>query len=143
MTPASQMRRRSARPVSYEPRPVTTELVLPEQAKSFAASAGWKVLWDETIDVSAGLEDGRIWEISHAFWMGEALAESNASDVNGYAREAISSELDLLASLRDDAQVEWLMTTGRGSETKSIFTNGRTPIEASNTSLPTHVFLAE
>ena len=75
--------------------------------------------------------------------MGEALAESNASDVNGYAREAISSELDLLASLRDDAQVDWLMTTGRGSETKSIFTNGRTPIEASNTSLPTHVFLAE
>ncbi len=137
------MRRRSARPVSYEPRPVTTELVLPEQAKSFAESAGWKVLWDETVDVSAGLEDGRMWEISQVFSMGEALAESNVSEVDSYVRHTIASELDLLASLCDDVQIDWLMTTGLSSETKNSFEKRRPPINKPTSSLSTYVFLAE
>jgi hypothetical protein len=117
-------------------------LVLPEQARAMAEAAGWRVVREETTDISTGLEDGRMWEISHAFSMGEALAQSNDPYVTRYAREAISSELQLLASLCDGSQVDWLMTTSLSSESKEALKQNRLPVGGKNMSLPTYVFLA-
>ena len=118
-------------------------LVLPEQARAMAEAAGWRILREDTTDISNDLEDGRMWEISHAFWMGEELAESRDPQVSGYAREVLSSELQLLASLCDDTQVEWLMTTGLNPESKEAFKQKRLPVGVKNMSLPTYAFLAE
>ena len=108
-----------------------------------AESAGWSLLWEDPSDISTDLEDGRMWEISHAFSMGEALAQSSGRDAQRYAREVISSDLQLLASLCDETQVDWLMTTSLSSESKETFKQNRFPVGGKNISLPTYVFLAE
>ena len=118
-------------------------LVLPEQARAMAEVAGWKILREQTSDISTGLEDGRMWEVSHAFSMGEALAHSGDPQVQRYAREIISSELHLMASLCDESQVDWLMGTGLNSESKETLKQNRFPVGGNSMSLPTYVFVAE
>ena len=107
-------------------------LVLPEQAKTMAEAAGWKIHREETTDISTGLEDGRMWEVSHAFSMGEALAQSRDTQVQEYARQTISSELQLLASVCDQSQVDWLLTTALGPESKTTIKQNRFPSEGSS-----------
>ncbi len=115
-------------------------LILPEQARSFTESAGWRIVWDKTTDISANLEDGRIWEISQAFSMGQELTQSGYPSIRTHARDTISAELQLLADLCDDDQADWLLKNDIGTK---FLTGSRPRIDGPNTSLSTYVFLAE
>ena len=92
-----------------------SSLVVPEQARSMAERAGWRISKEQTTGSSVALEDGRSWEIAEAIDMAEQMIGLKKSFPES-AKEVVAAEARLLSRLA-----------------------GREPRE----SLPTSVFLAQ
>ena len=75
-----------------------TSLVIPDQARSMAERAGWRILKDQTTASSKTLEDGRSWEIAEAIDMAERAAQLKGQ-VPDSAKDFISAEVGLLTAL--------------------------------------------
>ena len=76
-------------------------LVTSHQARSVAERAGWQLERDRVIGTCADLEDGRTWEIDSAIKMAEELAVGSENDVDGYHRQIVSAEAELLSDVSD------------------------------------------
>ena len=85
-------------------------MITPDQARSLARDAGWKVTDEWVTDSSVGLEDGRDWEIENAKLLAQEMIASKPPSVPESAREAVIAELVLLNMLAEEAGAESLPT---------------------------------
>ena len=121
---------------SASPRDSISSLVLPDQARIMAEDAGWRIV-EETIntETSERLEDGKMDEITTAFWLAQRLKEFEGDNPSWYAREVIESEVNFLAMLSDLDRPGFRRRQPARSK-------GEPPIKVENKSLPTYVFRA-
>ena len=85
-----------------------TSLVIPDQARSMAERAGWRVLKDQTTASSKALEDGRSWEIAEAIDMAERTGRT--AGIPDDAKDVVLAEARLLSKLAEREPRESLCT---------------------------------
>ena len=85
-------------------------MIAPDQARSMAEDAGWKVMDERVTDSSVGLENGSDWEIDNARQLAREMIASKPPAVSAAALEAVSAELALLDMLAGEPGAESLPT---------------------------------
>ena len=77
-------------------------LILPEDARSIAEKAGWKIMQEQVVDTSIQLGYGKSWEIHQALAMTEQLAGSDRHVLSEDAKATLVAEARLLQRLSDE-----------------------------------------
>ena len=85
-------------------------MITPDQARSMAEGAGWKVMDERVTDSSVDLEDGRDWEIDNARQLARQMIASRPPSVPAAALEAGTAELALLDMLAGEPGAQSLPT---------------------------------
>ena len=85
-------------------------MITPDQARSAAREAGWKVTDERVLDSSTGMENGRDWEIENARLLAEQVIVSRPPSFPESALAGVIAERALLNMLAEEAGAESLPT---------------------------------
>jgi hypothetical protein len=74
-------------------------LILPQDARSMAETAGWSIIDEKRIHSSTLLKDGKVREIQNALTLVEQFTQHRADSLSHYAYTSLISEAKLLSDL--------------------------------------------
>ena len=85
-------------------------LILPQDVRSMAETAGWSIVVERRIGSSTMLKDGKGWEIQNALHLVEEYISQRTDDVSQYASASIIAEAKLLSAIASETSMMSLST---------------------------------